>query len=1228
MPTSSLHPSSSFSEFEELTSAGQPNPPPMPHGLHSSQLADPAHGGNATPREILSQVAQTAEKTGAMSVGIQQMIEAAKAAAVVAENMKEMVRQMQQKGPTNELTHDQSAALGDVHGQFRQQPLPSPSASSTDPLSGFSLSGQADAGEMALSPFALPHQDIGSYLLAGRDQGTLFDGVSAASFSGDSNAASSPFQPSYHQREDSGSFAEEPAFDAFLHEFANDDHLALLQRAVVDADAPPAAAMGAEGFNGTTFRNNDLVPFKSLPDSQRSISPSDSNNTFVDQRDCPVSDVSFVGANFRSPTSSVALDGAQAAPEAALVTNIANDPSPGPVLTGPNGPIILKRKRGRPAGKRNAPKEKTVVTPAPSLLAKAPSPPAIDEATKPMENRILSADGGEPKLPIIRINPAAEAVQSSGTLKRKEPSSSDGPPQPSAVKQQRKVAHNAIERRYRNNINERITELRLVVPALNSPKLRAMLADGKRGKGKADDEAGDPEDDDQDDIIDGIPAATKLNKATVLRKATEYILHLKSEFQKARDEADQLRRLLEGLPGGAEVLRAWELAHASALQTPSSSPSTMPILQNSMSPPPSSPDGSAGSHARRHASASSSGSIASISHSFDGGNDSSDVSKEYDGTVFGLASSYVPAEMSVDAFGHGPAGRLMAVMLLSASILYAPSPFSAVHNDSAGSAVEHSPSKVLLGRVPPRASHVASVHPYSADGFSAAIADFWHMDAALFWVGMKVVVTCLAVLILISNLFNAHAPRASRAGSRAKPSLVVSAACSGYEMLRYLIFHVAGVAAIWRWIQGLRRGDRAATSAKVAARTAVAVQKLKYLDMEVCGGDSNPFEVIRLSLRLATEVDLAGDFLHPQLTGYARVAAAVGLRTAAHRLELANDLASGIRVLACHIFREGLSAVAMPDTGSRTESPGLKWLLQVSSDAQTAQRLSTAFESDAWLGEFEAARQDRSAANQRKSTVFCLRAAVAGDLLLAHVSAAMDLILVGPSSDESAADCKAVLLGPAAAAADLVDPASDQVLAAAASCFKVMVKSASTPESATAEEDVWLKQGEANALLRGVLGDGSDGSGDLAALARDELSACIATLSLVAAGAVRRSLAAAPRERRVCTRSAEQALAALDLCLRADRRAGSSLLPPPPPSASHSPSRSRAGVLSRVEFAAVSWLLAALWAEGNDGRSRRRLASLAGHMRRLLPAAAADAPAHSARAAVACAAEWTAALCV
>ncbi|KAJ1554213.1 hypothetical protein HK405_005695 [Cladochytrium tenue] len=1226
MPTSSLHHSSSFSEFEELTGAGQPNPPPMPHGLHSSQLADPALGGNATPREILSQVAQTAEKTGAMSLGIQQMIEAAKAAAVVAENMKEMVRQMQQtQGTPNELPHDQSGALGDVHGQFRQQPLPSPSASSTDPSSGFSLSGQADAGEMALSPFALPHQDIGTYFLAGRDQGTLFDGVSAASFSGDSNAASSPFQPSYHQREDSGSFGEEPYFDAFLHEFANEDHLALLQRAVVDADVPPAAAMGAEGFDGTTFCNNDIVTFKSLPDSQRSTSPSDSNNTLIDQRDCPASDVPYVGANFQSPTSSVALDGAQGT----SVASIAADPSQGPALVGPNGPIILKRKRGRPAGKRNAPKEKTAVTPAPSLLAKAASTPTVEETTKPLETHTLpTSDGGEPKLPIVRINTAAEAVQSSGTLKRKEPSSSDGPPQPTTVKQQRKVAHNAIERRYRNNINERITELRLVVPALNSQKLRAMLADGKRGKGKADDEAGDPEDDDQDDIIDGIPAATKLNKATVLRKATEYILHLKSEFQKARDEADQLRRLLERLPGGAEMLRAWELAHATASQTPLSSPSTMPTLQNSMSPPPSSPDGSAGSHAGRHASAASfSGSITSNSHSFGAGNDSSDVSEEYDGIAFGLASSYVPAEMPIDAYGHGPAARLMAVMLLSASILYAPSPFSAVHKDPAGSAVEHSPSKVLLGRVPPLASNVAPVHPYGADAFSAAIADFWHMDTALFWVGMKVVVTCLAVLILISTLFNARAPRASRAGSRAKPNRVVSAVCSGYEMLRYLIFHVAGVAAIWRWIQGLRRGDRAATSAKVAARTAVAVQKLKYLDMEVCGGDSNPFEVIRRSLRLATEVDLAGDFLHPQLTGYARVAAAVGLRTAAHRLELANDLASGIRVLACHIFREGLSAVAMPDAGSRTESPGLKWLLQVSADEQTAQRLSTAFESDAWLGEFEAARQDRSAATQRKSTVCCLRAAVAGDLLLAHVSAAMDLILVGPSSDESAADCKAVLLGPAAAAADLVDPASDQVLAAAASCFKVMVKSASTSESAEAEEDVWLKQGEANALLRGVLGDGSDGSGDLAALARDELSACIATLSLVAAGALRRSLAAAPRERRACTRSAERALAALDLCLRADRRAGSAPPPPLPPSASPSPSRSRAGVLSRVEFAAVSWLLAALSAESNDSRSRRRLTSLAGHMRRLLPAAAADAPAHSARAAVACANEWTAALC-
>ncbi|KAI8846327.1 hypothetical protein BC829DRAFT_491371 [Chytridium lagenaria] len=89
--------------------------------------------------------------------------------------------------------------------------------------------------------------------------------------------------------------------------------------------------------------------------------------------------------------------------------------------------------------------------------------------------------------------------------------------------------------RYRNNINQRISDLRAVVPALNSAKIK----DGRRGGGKGaamDDDSDGEGGDDQSDIIDGIPAATKLNKATILRKATEYIVYLRAEEEEREGE--------------------------------------------------------------------------------------------------------------------------------------------------------------------------------------------------------------------------------------------------------------------------------------------------------------------------------------------------------------------------------------------------------------------------------------------------------------------------------------------------------------------------------------------------------------------------------------------------------------------------------------------------------------------------------------------------------------------
>lgn len=113
----------------------------------------------------------------------------------------------------------------------------------------------------------------------------------------------------------------------------------------------------------------------------------------------------------------------------------------------------------------------------------------------------------------------------------------------------KKVAHNAIERRYRNNINDRIRELQQVVPAL----CREIDHDTKNGNNQHN--ACDDDDMDELQEEDGVPVAKKLNKATILQKATEYIHYLKYSQQLLKQENDMLQQMVQALPGGEPLLQ-------------------------------------------------------------------------------------------------------------------------------------------------------------------------------------------------------------------------------------------------------------------------------------------------------------------------------------------------------------------------------------------------------------------------------------------------------------------------------------------------------------------------------------------------------------------------------------------------------------------------------------------------------------------------------------------------
>lgn len=122
-----------------------------------------------------------------------------------------------------------------------------------------------------------------------------------------------------------------------------------------------------------------------------------------------------------------------------------------------------------------------------------------------------------------------------------------------------------------------------MVPALRHAKV------GKKRKASSSNSS-DP--DEQEEYIDGVAVATKLNKATILKKATDYIHHLKYTNDQLQQENVLLQQCLQRLPGGSSAFtqfQAYKLHQQQQQQQQPTSTTTLPFATSSSSSSSSSP---------------------------------------------------------------------------------------------------------------------------------------------------------------------------------------------------------------------------------------------------------------------------------------------------------------------------------------------------------------------------------------------------------------------------------------------------------------------------------------------------------------------------------------------------------------------------------------------------------------------------------------------------------------
>lgn len=152
----------------------------------------------------------------------------------------------------------------------------------------------------------------------------------------------------------------------------------------------------------------------------------------------------------------------------------------------------------------------------------------------PLAMRDHSPMAAAPRAMDVQSRPSISvSLADKAEMGRKRKSSSDddtamtnGVQDPARKVPSKKRAHNVIEKRYRANLNDKIAELRDSVPSLRA------FAKQTNGGGLDDDDG------------DGVAPANKLNKASILSKATDYIRHLEIRNKRLEEENTALKNRL------------------------------------------------------------------------------------------------------------------------------------------------------------------------------------------------------------------------------------------------------------------------------------------------------------------------------------------------------------------------------------------------------------------------------------------------------------------------------------------------------------------------------------------------------------------------------------------------------------------------------------------------------------------------------------------------------------